>query len=297
MAPPPGRMPSSEPMTVPRPMAPADAFRSGSVGIRPVTLAWTISRLPGCSRLRRISPKPNTPMPTTTKPMPSDSSGMPQVMRSAPVSRSEPIIDSSRPVRIMVERLEHRALGEHDREDQAEHHQREVFGRAEQQREAGQRRTERGHQHGGDAAGEERADGGDGERRAGAALLGHLVAVEAGDHRRRFTWNVDQDRRGRAAVLRAVVDAGEHDQRADRRQAEGDRQQHGDGGERADARQHADQRADQRTDQAEEDVHRRDGHAHAEPEIGNQVIHGRSRRSPEPGPKLERQVQAIGKQD
>ena len=92
-------------MTVPRPMAPAAALRSGSVGIRPVTLACTISRLPGCSRLRRISPKPNMPMPTTTKPMPSDSSGMPQVMRSAPVSRSEPIIDSSRPVRIMVSAL------------------------------------------------------------------------------------------------------------------------------------------------------------------------------------------------
>ena len=61
---------------------------------------------------------------------------------------------------------------------------------------------------------------------------------------------------GRAAILRAVIDAGEHDQRADRRQAEGDRQQHRDGGERADAGQHADQRADQRADQAQEDVHR-----------------------------------------
>ena len=41
-------------------------------------------------------------MPTTTKPTPSDSSGMPQVMRSAPVSRSDPIIDSKSPVKIMV---------------------------------------------------------------------------------------------------------------------------------------------------------------------------------------------------
>jgi hypothetical protein len=82
-------------------------------------------------------------------------------------------------------------------------------------------------------------------------LLGHLVAVERGHHRGRFTRDVDQDRGGRAAVLRAVIDAGEHDQRADRRQPEGDRQQHRDGGERADAGQHADQRADQRADQAQ----------------------------------------------
>ena len=116
---------------------------------------------------------------------------------------------------------------------------------------AGQRRAERRDQHGRDAAGEERADRGDRERRTGAALPGHLVAVERRHHRRRLAGNVDQDRRGRAAVLRAVVDAGEHDQRADRRQAEGDRQQHRDGGERADARQHADQRADERADQAQ----------------------------------------------
>ena len=84
--------------------------------------------------------------------------------------------------------------------------------------------------------------------------LRHLVAVERGDHRGRLARDVDQDRGGRAAVLRAVIDAGEHDQRADRRQAEGDRQQHRDGGERADAGQHADQRADQRAEQTEHDV-------------------------------------------
>ena len=79
--------------------------------------------------------------------------------------------------------------------------------------------------------------------------------------------NVDQHRRGRAAILRAVIDAGEHDQRADRRQAEGDRQQHRDGRDGADAGQHADQRADQRADQAEQDVQsgiRRDREAQRE---------------------------------
>ena len=83
------------------------------------------------------------------------------------------------------------------------------------------------------------------------------MAVERSDHRGRLARNIDQDRRGRAAILRAVIDAGEHDQRADRRQAEGDRQQHRDGGDGADARQHADQRADQSADQAQQKVDRR----------------------------------------
>ena len=96
-----------------------------------------------------------------------------------------------------------------------------------------------------DGAGEERADGRDRERRPGAALARHLIAVDAGHDRGGLARQVDQDGGGRAAVLRAVIDAGEHDQRADRRHAVGDRQQHRDGGERADARQHADQRAHQ----------------------------------------------------
>ena len=94
-------------------------------------------------------------------------------------------------------------------------------------------------------AGEERAERRDRERRAGAALPRHLVAVDAGDDRGGFARQVDQDGRGRAAVLRAVKDAGEHDQPGDRLEMEGQRQQHRDGGDRADAGQHADQRADQ----------------------------------------------------
>ena len=90
----------------------------------------------------------------------------------------------------------------------------------------------------------------------GAALARHLVAVEAGHHRGRFARQVDQDRGGRAAVLRAVVDAGEHDQRRHRVQVEGDRQQHRDGRDRADAGQHADQRAEHDADQAVEQVDR-----------------------------------------
>ena len=74
---------------------------------------------------------------------------------------------------------------------------------------------------------------------------GPSVAVETGHDRRGFARQVDQDGRGGAAVLRAVIDAGQHDERRNRRQVEGERQQHRDRDQRADARQHADHRADE----------------------------------------------------
>ena len=171
------------------------------------------------------------------------------------------------------DRLEHRALRQHDRKDQAENHQREVLGRPEQQREAGQRRTECRHQHRRHATGKERADRGDRKRGARASLPRHLVTVERGDHGRRLARDVDQDRRGRAAVLRAVIDAGEHDQGAHRGQPEGDRQQHRDGRDRADARQHADKRADQRAEKTEQDVVGLGRDPKAQRQVGEKVRH------------------------
>ena len=120
-------------------------------------------------------------------------------------------------------------------------------------------------------AGEERAERGDGERRAGAALARHLVAVDAGHDRRGLARQVDQDRGGRAAVLRAVVDAGQHDQAGHRLEIEGERQQHRDGGDRADAGQHADQRADQAADEARSEVGRRQRDAEAEGEVAEKA--------------------------
>jgi hypothetical protein len=142
------------------------------------------------------------------------------------------------------DRLQHRALGKHHGEDQAEHHQREVFCRTERKRELGERRAEHSDKDRRNATRKERADCCNRERRTGTALLRHLEAVERSHDGTRFTRNIDQDRRGRTTILRAVIDAGEHDQRADRRQAEGDRQQHGHRGNGADARQNADQRTD-----------------------------------------------------
>ena len=153
-----------------------------------------------------------------------------------------------------ADRLDHRAVRQHDRGDEAEHHQREIIRRVELLRDRGERRAERRDEQRADAAGEERAERRDAERGAGAALLRHLVAVDAGDDRGRLARHVDQDRRGRAAVLRAVIDAGEHDQRRQRIEPEGDRQQHRDGRDRADAGQHADQRAEQAAEQREAEI-------------------------------------------
>ena len=153
------------------------------------------------------------PMATMTKPMPSASSGMPKVKRGAPELTSVPTRPSSRPNDDHGERMQQRAVRQHDRGDKPEHHQREILGRAELQRDFGERRGEQRDQQRADGAGEERADRRGGQRRAGPALPRHLVAVERGDDGGRFARQVDEDRRGRAAVLRAVVDAGQHDQR------------------------------------------------------------------------------------
>ena len=145
-------------------------------------------------------------------------------------------------------------MGEHRRRDQAEHHQRKVLRRAELQRDFGERRRKQRDDHRGDASGEERADRRDAERGPRPALSGHLVAIEAGHDRRGLARNVDQNSGGRAAVLRAVIDPGKHDQRGSRVERESDRQQHGDGGHRPDAGQHADQRAEQTAHQTVENI-------------------------------------------
>ena len=75
------------------------------------------------------------------------------------------------------------ALRQHDGEDQPEGHKREILGRAEQERGAGEGLREGREHERGDAAGEQRAERRHGERRPGAALPRHLVAVDAGHDR------------------------------------------------------------------------------------------------------------------
>ena len=133
--------------------------------------------------------------------------------------------------------------------------------------------AERRDDEGRDGAGEERADGRDAERHAGAALAGHLVAVERRDDGGRLARDVDQDRRGRAAVLGAVIDAGQHDQCAGGIEPEGDRQQHGDGGDGTDAGQHADQRADETAQEGEAEILQAQRDAEAKAQVGDKITH------------------------
>ena len=62
---------------------------------------------------------------------------------------------------------------------------------------------------------------------------------------------VEQDRRRRAAIHRAVIDAGEQDEGGRRIDLVGDRQQQRDGQRRAEAGQHADRRAERDADDAQ----------------------------------------------
>ena len=166
-----------------------------------------------------------------------------------------------------AERLEDRAAGDDDGADQAERHQRAIFRRAEGFPDHRQRRRGKADDERRDHAGEQRGERRRGQRRSGAALLRHRVAVERGHDGRRFARHVDQDRRRRAAVLRAVEDAGQHDEAGHRLEIERHRQHQRDGRDRTDARQHADQRAAEAADQADQQVGRRQRDTEAEVEV------------------------------
>ena len=107
--------------------------------------------------------------------------------------------------------------------------------------------------------------------RAAIALPRHLVAVDTRDHRRGLSREIDQDGRGGTAVLGAVEDAGQHDQRRDRRDVEGERHQHRDRRHRPDAGQHADQGAHQRADEAVDQVLQRERDAKSEDQIVEEI--------------------------
>jgi hypothetical protein len=104
-----------------------------------------------------------------------------------------------------------------------------------------------------------------------APLFRHLMAVETGHDRRRFARHVDQNGGGRAAVLRAVENSGQHDQRRRRRQRKRERQQDRDGRDRRDAGQHADQRSDQCAEKTEPKVGGRERDREAGCKIGEEV--------------------------
>ena len=125
---------------------------------------------------------PKMPMASTAKSMPSARNGRPKVMRSSPVSRSVPTVESSTPRRIMAIafRIEPRASTTAKTRPMTMSEKYSAGPKISASLVSGApsaaitRVATR--------AGEERADGRDAERHAGAALARHLVAVERRDH-------------------------------------------------------------------------------------------------------------------
>ena len=179
-----------------------------------------------------------------------------------------PIRPSVSPMnRLVSPRIGESAEGRRHR-DEGHAHQCEVIFRPEAHREIDQPRRQESQPDGGDGARDKRADRSRGKRRPAAAGLGHLVALERGRHRCALAGRIDQDRRSRSAIHAAVIDSGEHDQRAAGIELVGDRQQQRDRERRTDAGQHAHGGAEEHADQRIEQVHRLNGDSHAMRERG-----------------------------
>ena len=122
-------------------------------------------------------------------------------------------------------------------------HEREIFRRAEFEREFGERRREQDKTEDTDGAGDERTKRGYPKRGARPALTGHLITVEAGDDGRCLTGDIQQDGGGRAAIHGAIANSGEHNNSGDWIERESGRQEQSDGRCRTDTGKDADERS------------------------------------------------------
>lgn len=274
MCPPPGSTPSADPNPVARATGPTILRRSARLGVRPVTLPTMRPPRWGSCRLRRISAMPNRPTATETKLNPASRSGTPKVNRAVLVNPSRPTVLSRMPSTIMarafsVDPLARAIETTSPRTTTANSSAWPKFSAA---RASGIAATARTTVARVPATKEEMA--GHGQGGAGPALPRHLVPVERGHRRGRLPRQVDEDRGRRPAVLRAVVDAGQHDDRGDRLvEGVGDGQQHGHRGGRPDPRQHPHGGAQGHADQAEEHVLPLQRRLEAEGEVAEE-IHG-----------------------
>src|SRR4029453_7288091 len=130
---------------------------------------------------------------------------------------------------------------------------------------------EEGQADGGEGAGDEGPDGGGGEGGRPAAPTRHAIALQRGDDRGGFAGSIDEDGGGRAAVHRAVVDAGEHDEAAGGRELVGRGQQQGARERGPDAGKHADRGAEERPEEGEQEVRGGERDAEAVAERGESV--------------------------
>ena len=158
-----------------------------------------------------------------------------------------------------------------DRREPQDHH-RHHLRRTELQCPLRERRRQQDEQQEGDDRRDERTDRRDGQRCACPPLSRHLVAVDGGHHARGLARCGDEDGRDRPAVLRAVVDPGEHDQRGDRFEGQGQRQQHRDAGGGSQSREDADDGAHEDADEAPEQVLRRQRRLEAQHEVVEHLL-------------------------
>ena len=215
----------------------------------------------------------NRPTATTTVSMPSSSSSTPMVNRACPVCRSMPTRPSARPMNRLARPRTRLSPSTAVTVVSARTISAKYSAGPNSRASLTSCGATKLKASGGDGAGDERADGGGGQRLGAAALARHHVAVDGGDDRARFARRVEQDRGGRAAIHGAVVDAAEHDEGGGGIELGGDRQEQRHGERRADARQHADGGADRDAQRRPEQVHRRQRHGEAVAEC-RQRFHG-----------------------
>src|SRR4029077_20613139 len=122
--------------------------------------------------------------------MPSASPVIPKLKRRAPEFTSVPTRPSSRPSTTIATAFssDPRARTTAAIKPQTIS---EKFRRAELQRDARERRRRKRNQQRRDATGEEGTERGNAQRRSGATLTRHLVAVDGGDDRRCLAGDVD----------------------------------------------------------------------------------------------------------
>ena len=201
-----------------------------------------------------ISEMPKSPITSGTSPTPSISSVIPKVKRVLPETVSVPTVPAMIPKQaIMSERIIEAPVRKL-RTTMPMHMREKYSGGPNFRAKLGQRGRHEDQADDAERPGDEGAEGGHAQGRAGPALARHLVAVQAGHDRGGLAGDVHQDGGGRAAVHGPVVDSGQHDDGRDRRDVEGGRQEQRHGGRRAQARQDADERADQAADEAVEEV-------------------------------------------
>ena len=129
----------------------------------------------------------------------------------------------------------HRALTQHSTyRSQRQEHQAKVLGRSQANGVIGQHRRKQGHDDGGDRSSNKGANCRACQGSPSAAALGHLVAFHRGDHGGGLARRVEQNRGGRTAVHRPIVNAGKENHRCGGVHMRGNRKQHRHGGRRPD---------------------------------------------------------------